>query len=440
MATLFLKGYRDTGSGSNLTAVSWQFAKDKEFTKIIDQSLKDTKHLKEWSSMLPKREEDKKNKDQDEYYNDLKELWGRVKIHVGEYESEWVVSGPYEQPTDSYIPKDPNEEVDKLPTYDPNEKHYITSDYDTLVTFEPNGGDYNEYYGNKSFGVKLGEYTIPGNIFTSPKLFKFKTWATDKYGKNPIAVGTKINIDTKDPLTYYAIWEYDTNATPYIEVSPTYIDLSNKSLSGEVHVQRFGKKFNFNDIKVELNGSVTNNVVVETKEETADVLTIGIKVVDDYIPIKENNSFNIVLSNGLSSEPITYVYNGYGGPKWEDYFYFTGSDGVKRPAAVIYGTDEWGNKHIVVCPNCANKYSGITKFLNYVTKYVLDNNWKKDIYEYVDGNMKYNTSKYATDITGYEKSKRMWVGTNFQIDGACTHYQEYLPYKDKGGFAGGGYQ
>ena len=114
MATLYLNGYRDTGTASNLTATSWQFAKDKEFTKIIDESIEDTTNLRSWSSKLPKLDEDKVDPDKEEYYSDLKELWGRVKIHVGDYESDWVIIGPQDQ-TKQYV-KVKYEDGDKVVT------------------------------------------------------------------------------------------------------------------------------------------------------------------------------------------------------------------------------------------------------------------------------------------------------------------------------------
>ena len=46
--------YTDIGTGGEHDATSWQFAKDPDFTKIIDESLNDTVNVKKWVSMLPR--------------------------------------------------------------------------------------------------------------------------------------------------------------------------------------------------------------------------------------------------------------------------------------------------------------------------------------------------------------------------------------------------
>lgn len=97
MASMTVNDYIDVGTGGVHVATSWQFAKDKDFTLIIDESIKDYKNIKKWHSKLPKREEDKSSPDAEEYYTELDELWGRCKILVGETESEWFVVGPMSQ-------------------------------------------------------------------------------------------------------------------------------------------------------------------------------------------------------------------------------------------------------------------------------------------------------------------------------------------------------
>ena len=97
MAWIQVNSYIDIGTGGNHEATSWQFAKDKDFTLIIDESIEDRVNVKKWHSMLPKRPEDKTNPDAEEYYSDLDELWARCKIHVGETVSDWYVIGPRSQ-------------------------------------------------------------------------------------------------------------------------------------------------------------------------------------------------------------------------------------------------------------------------------------------------------------------------------------------------------
>ena len=96
MAYIRVLDYIDIGTGGYLDAVSYQIAKDKDFTKIIDESLHDTIHTDVWHSMLPKLPEDKKPGTSD-YYADEDELWARVKVHIGKHESPWVVLKPGNQ-------------------------------------------------------------------------------------------------------------------------------------------------------------------------------------------------------------------------------------------------------------------------------------------------------------------------------------------------------
>lgn len=68
------------------TATSYVVAKDKEFEKIIDSSIHNTVDLLEWTTPLPKREEDGPG-----YYSDLRKLYAKVKLHFGKYESPWFI-------------------------------------------------------------------------------------------------------------------------------------------------------------------------------------------------------------------------------------------------------------------------------------------------------------------------------------------------------------
>lgn len=90
MATIKLLDYIDYGTGGYVTAVSYQFALDVNFTKIIDESLHDSVNLTEWTSMLPKI-------DEPGYYADLDKLYARIKIHVDEFSSPWFVLQPKSQ-------------------------------------------------------------------------------------------------------------------------------------------------------------------------------------------------------------------------------------------------------------------------------------------------------------------------------------------------------
>ena len=71
---------------STLTAVSYVFAKDKNFEKIIDQSIHDTANLEKWTSPLPKLPEDGEG-----FYSNLPTLYARIKLHFGKFSSPWWV-------------------------------------------------------------------------------------------------------------------------------------------------------------------------------------------------------------------------------------------------------------------------------------------------------------------------------------------------------------
>lgn len=92
MARIEVKEFIEIGSGAPHDATSWQVAKDAEFKKIIDESLNDKINVKVWHSPLPKLKEDG-----DGYYSDLDELYARVKVHLGNTESNWLSIGPKNQ-------------------------------------------------------------------------------------------------------------------------------------------------------------------------------------------------------------------------------------------------------------------------------------------------------------------------------------------------------
>jgi hypothetical protein len=93
MAKIFLNNVISLGVNSNVTAVSYQIAKDVNFTKIIDQSLQDTVNLTYWNSNLPKLQEDGGVG----YYADLSNLYARVKVYIDNYESPWFNIAPGDQ-------------------------------------------------------------------------------------------------------------------------------------------------------------------------------------------------------------------------------------------------------------------------------------------------------------------------------------------------------
>lgn len=89
--------YIDIGTGGKHNATTWVVAKDKFFNRIIDQSLKDTVNLKEWTTPLPKLPEDKIDPLKDEFYSDLETLYLKVIIHIDGFDSPAVEVGPFSQ-------------------------------------------------------------------------------------------------------------------------------------------------------------------------------------------------------------------------------------------------------------------------------------------------------------------------------------------------------
>lgn len=116
MATFSIKlqeeYYDDIGTGGKHNMTTWQVAKDSNFHKIIDETIEDPNSVLKWSTPLPKLPEDKIDQSKEEFYSDLKTLYLRVKIHVGEISrndqgevinktitssSDWIVLGPVDQ-------------------------------------------------------------------------------------------------------------------------------------------------------------------------------------------------------------------------------------------------------------------------------------------------------------------------------------------------------
>lgn len=97
MAYMEVLSYTDIGTGTVHDATSWQFAKDPQFTKIIDESLNDKVNVKKWVSMLPMLKEDLPPGVTQAYYKDLDKIYGRFKVHAGDCVSEWFEVEPKSQ-------------------------------------------------------------------------------------------------------------------------------------------------------------------------------------------------------------------------------------------------------------------------------------------------------------------------------------------------------
>lgn len=96
MARLIVGEFIEVLTNGVVTAVDYQVAKDDKFEKIIDESLNDEVNLEYWDTPLPKREEDKVE-GESEFYSDLEEIYARIRIHIDNTISNWLVIGPYSQ-------------------------------------------------------------------------------------------------------------------------------------------------------------------------------------------------------------------------------------------------------------------------------------------------------------------------------------------------------
>lgn len=85
MARIELKDYMDIATKGMPTATSWQVALDKDFKNIIDESLENKESIYEWITPLPKID------NPDDFYDDLDELYCRVKLHIYDTVSDWFV-------------------------------------------------------------------------------------------------------------------------------------------------------------------------------------------------------------------------------------------------------------------------------------------------------------------------------------------------------------
>lgn len=100
MARLYLKDFDSFGTDGNHTATSWMVYKDPDDPEgsVVDISTKDKINLTEWVTPLPKRTEDREVTGPiEQYYKDMSELYARVKVHMGDSESNWLVMGPKSQ-------------------------------------------------------------------------------------------------------------------------------------------------------------------------------------------------------------------------------------------------------------------------------------------------------------------------------------------------------
>jgi oligoendopeptidase F len=85
MAKFRVGEYLDILTNGYHNATTWEAALDPEFTQIIDKVEESKEFLKEWVTPLPTLE------DPNKFYKDLENVYVRVKIHIDNTESNWVV-------------------------------------------------------------------------------------------------------------------------------------------------------------------------------------------------------------------------------------------------------------------------------------------------------------------------------------------------------------
>jgi hypothetical protein len=81
---IVVEDYISINAGTYHNATSYQVALDKDYTMIIDQSLKDKINVKSWHTPLPKINEPG-------FYSNLEKVYARVKVWIDDFESPWYV-------------------------------------------------------------------------------------------------------------------------------------------------------------------------------------------------------------------------------------------------------------------------------------------------------------------------------------------------------------
>lgn len=96
MARIIIEAFTEAFTSGNIDAVDWIIAKDKDYTKIIFESLKDTENINQLITPLPKLEEDRRE-GESEFYNNLNELYVKVRLWSNNTVSNWYEIGPRSQ-------------------------------------------------------------------------------------------------------------------------------------------------------------------------------------------------------------------------------------------------------------------------------------------------------------------------------------------------------
>lgn len=96
MARIIIEQFTEAFTSGDIHAVDWIIAKDKDYTKIIFESLKDTENIDQLITPLPKLQEDRREGDS-EFYNNLNELYIKVRLWSSNTVSNWYEIGPKSQ-------------------------------------------------------------------------------------------------------------------------------------------------------------------------------------------------------------------------------------------------------------------------------------------------------------------------------------------------------
>lgn len=80
---IVIEDYISINAGTYHNASSYQVALDPDFTQIIDETHKDTVHVKSWHTPLPMIG------DPMHHYSNLTKVYARVKVWINDTESEW---------------------------------------------------------------------------------------------------------------------------------------------------------------------------------------------------------------------------------------------------------------------------------------------------------------------------------------------------------------
>lgn len=84
MAKISIRNIKFIGMRHRHDATDWQVALDRDFSRLIDESIDDEKNLLEWHTPLKKI-------DSIGFYSDENMIYARARVRFKNYKSDWIV-------------------------------------------------------------------------------------------------------------------------------------------------------------------------------------------------------------------------------------------------------------------------------------------------------------------------------------------------------------